>query len=345
MKSKIDLRKKILFSVLIFIFFAISVTYFSGPVQKINYEIAVPEINGELKKYVRSSEKNIPFLKDWNKKQIIYDSYWETKTDYVIIYLHDFGASKMDINPIIPRMGEILGANVYLARLTGHGQVTSELKKAKLNDWVNDAVESYLIGSKLGKNIILVGNGLGACLATWLVLNGYDVDKLVLFSPSFSPRDTLLKNPDGHWGKFLAKKSIGKEKVLKVKNQEHQNYWTQIQPFEPLFQKILFCEYLTETYNFSRINIPTMILYNERDRNNDIEEIKTKFGQIGTTDKKLYNVKGANGKHLAGYALSVNTTMDVFYRVYDFLKPKEKESAGSKIGIFEASKDHSLGNL
>ena len=58
-----------------------------------------------------------------------------------------------------------LNANIYNARLSGHGCGGEALGKVKVKDWVFDLSEALEIGRKIGEKIIIIGSSTGGTLA------------------------------------------------------------------------------------------------------------------------------------------------------------------------------------
>ena len=73
------------------------------------------------------------------------------QTDVALVYLHGFSASRQEIAPVIERVAEARGANVFFTRLTGHGLDGAGLAAASLDDWLTDSRRALEIGARLGR--------------------------------------------------------------------------------------------------------------------------------------------------------------------------------------------------
>ena len=79
-----------------------------------------------------------------------------------------FSATRQETAPLSELVSQALGANLFYTRLTGHGRTGSALACARVNDWLNDVVEAYEIGRRLGKKVIMIGCSTGGTSLAWL---------------------------------------------------------------------------------------------------------------------------------------------------------------------------------
>ena len=57
----------------------------------------------------------------------------------------------METEPLTSRVGESLGANIYYARLRGHGRGSAAMSEASAGEWLADTREAFDIGRRLGE--------------------------------------------------------------------------------------------------------------------------------------------------------------------------------------------------
>lgn len=75
-----------------------------------------------LEKQINDNEMSTPGIKKGCEAKIVWaDSTKKVKTKYAFLYIHGFSASQMEGDPIHRNIAKKYGANLYLARLTGHG--------------------------------------------------------------------------------------------------------------------------------------------------------------------------------------------------------------------------------
>src|SRR5882724_9704568 len=106
------------------------ILYFAGPspVRPV-YSLKMPEVPGEraaVERYIQENESGHR-LKPDNEARIVWanDSLKQV-TDYCIVYLHGFSASREEGDPVHRNIAGEFGCNLYLSRLAEHGIDTSE---------------------------------------------------------------------------------------------------------------------------------------------------------------------------------------------------------------------------
>src|SRR5690606_18557665 len=167
----------------------LAVIYLLGPREKLqelngNYPPVPIEAN-ELEAYVSQKEDTVKGLKPNNAARIIWaDSLNKGKTPYSIVYIHGFGASPMEGDPVHRKLAEHFGANLYLARLSEHGiKRNNALRYLTAEKLVADAREAYMIGKSLGDKVIVVGTSMGGALSLILAAERSDIHSVLLYSP------------------------------------------------------------------------------------------------------------------------------------------------------------------
>lgn len=100
------------------------VLYFIGPKPtKPNYATKLPKVPEltTLANYVAVQEAKYK-VKPGNEAEIVWaDSLKQEQTEYAVVYLHGFSASKAEGDPAYTYLAKSLKANMYLARLADHG--------------------------------------------------------------------------------------------------------------------------------------------------------------------------------------------------------------------------------
>src|SRR5690554_457664 len=143
----------------------LALVYISGPKESLQ-DLAgsypeVPTLSADLEAYIHSKEDTVKGLKTNNEARIIWaDSLLKNKTPYSIIYIHGFGASQMEGDPVHRKLAEHFKANLYLARLSEHGiKRDNGLEYLTAEKLVADVREAYMIGKSLGESVIVVEIG------------------------------------------------------------------------------------------------------------------------------------------------------------------------------------------
>lgn len=150
------------------------------------------------------------------------------RTEYAVVYLHGFSASRQEIAPVPERVAERLGANLFEARLDGHGLLSESLHNVTAEGWIFDGNAALAIGAALGEKIILISTSTGGTLSLALLdhPNMAKVDTLVMLSPNIEPT-----NPNAKWltrpgGALLAWIVTGGARSWDAYNELQERYWT-----------------------------------------------------------------------------------------------------------------------
>ena len=115
-------------------------------------------IDTSVDHYLEKREKKVLGLQPGVCKEVIWAEKRGKKTKFSIIFLHGFSASKFELSPFPNAIARGLNANIYNARLSGHGCGGEALGKVKVKDWIFDLSEALEIGRKIGEKIIIIGS-------------------------------------------------------------------------------------------------------------------------------------------------------------------------------------------
>ena len=150
----------------ILLVFALLLLWFLGPRIIIDETVRSVQLPKDLNHYLNQSESRFSNIREGLNKEILWASVEETQTEYSIVYLHGFSASRQEISPVMEKVADALGANLFFTRLSGHGQTTEALSESTPKEWFQDATEALEIGKRLGEKVILVGTSTGATPGT-----------------------------------------------------------------------------------------------------------------------------------------------------------------------------------
>ena len=145
----------------------LAIVFLSGPRLDTSVQLETPYLPESLDAYLRDSEARFSDITPGAEKTIIWAGEAETKTEYVVVYLHGFSATRQETAPVAQLIGAALGANVYSTRFTGHGRDGKAMLEGSLNRWLNDTHEAMAIARRLGEKIILLGVSTGGTAAVW----------------------------------------------------------------------------------------------------------------------------------------------------------------------------------
>ncbi len=251
----------------------------------------LPEVNTvltELEQEVIMGEKAVPNLKPDNEARIIWaDTGKKEKTPYSIVYIHGFGASWVEGEPVHTSLAKRYGANLYLSRLYDAGindpdayqDLTPEL-------FLEGAKRALAIGKALGNEVILVGNSAGGLLSVYLAATNPDLKGLILYSPCLDIYDSALKVATGPWGEKAVQAVVG-DRMINDYTPERQKYWLSSYSSKGLvtLQRTIDAVATKEVYE--KIKMPVFVGYyykneEEQDKTVSVKAIREMFPLLGT---------------------------------------------------------------
>jgi esterase/lipase len=278
--------------------------YFAGPKPKkpiySEAPIKVPELN-ELENYVKTIESEHK-IKPGNEAEIIWADSSHKQTEYAIVYLHGFSASKMEGNPVHLNLAKKLKANLYLARLADHGIDTiAPMQYFTADKLWETSKQAYAIGQKLGKKVILIGTSTGGTVALKLAATYPEINSLILISPNVAINDKnawLLNDP---WGLQIARRVLGSdERKVDDRTLEYKKYWYTNYRIESLVELQEFVESSMNKSVFEKVKQPVLMLYYyknnlEQDPVVRVDAMLKMFDQLGTPKDLKQKVPIPNG--------------------------------------------------
>ncbi|KQR72487.1 carboxylesterase [Pedobacter sp. Leaf176] len=307
----------------------IIVTYLVGPKpKKPVYSKGldmVPDIS-ELDDYVKSIEKG-HIIKPGNEAEIVWADSTHRQTEYAIVYLHGFSASKMEGNPTHLKLAKKLKANLFLPRLAEHGiESLSPMRHFTANKLWETSKQAYAICRKLGKKVIIIGTSTGGTVALKLASVYPEINSLILISPNVAINDKnawLLNDP---WGLQIARRVVGGEerRVLEKRSDEYKKYWYTNYRLEALVELEELVESTMTKSVFEKVKQPVLMLYyykneQEQDPVVRVDAMLKMFDELGTaTDLKRKLAIPNGGNHVLGSYItskdlsSVETSIDNF---------------------------------
>ncbi|MEM9647807.1 MAG: alpha/beta hydrolase [Bacteroidota bacterium] len=260
---------KVLFKILkalLLLFMVLGLFYFFGPkVEKPNLDIDLPEVESDpiaLEKQINLKEASYDNIKMNNEAKIIWYDSIPSKTDYSIVYLHGWSASRMEGSPIHETIARRYGCNLFLPRLAGHGLQEQEAMLNLTADQVlESAKEALAVAKQLGNKVIVMATSTGGTLALHLAKGDKDIEGLVLYSPNIEIYDPNAKLLSGPWGLEMAKLVKKSDYQEYEAEPEKKKYWTTKYRLEALthLQALVDNTMLTET--FSEVNQAVFLGY------------------------------------------------------------------------------------
>jgi pimeloyl-ACP methyl ester carboxylesterase len=282
-------------------------------------------IGADAEAYIATAESKVDGIREGLQKEIV----WafpasKAKTPIAIVYVHGFSASKNEVRPVPDKVAQALGANLYLGRLTGHGQDGPAMATASVNAWANDFAESVAIGKMLGEKVIIVSTSTGGGLSTWAAndpILSKQIAGLVMISPNYGVQAAgsfLLTAP---FGEQLANLIVGPEREFIPENELHAKYWTPKYPTKSVLPMAALTE-LAANIRVEDIRVPALFIYSETDKVVQPALIKSVASRWGAP-KAIYALPKNDDPYshvIAGDALSPSTSQEVTDKILEWVK-------------------------
>jgi len=284
-----------------------------------------PALPDDLDAYVDSAEATVADLRTGDGREIVRaDPRGTGPTPLSLVYLHGFSADRHELEPVLSELGEDLGANVYFARLTGHGRDGAAMGEATVEAWLRDTAEAVAIGERIGDRVILVGTSTGGTLAAWAAARPETegrIAALVLVSPNLQPKDRSSRVLLYPWGGLLASVVIGERRCFQADTDGQERHWTTCYPTSALVPMMGLVEHV-RTMDWTRIDVPILLIYSPDDAVVDAAETDRVLSALPEGQVRTRIIEGSTDpmNHvLAGDIVSPASNDEVRTAIADFI--------------------------
>ena len=243
-----------------------------------------------LDDYLAAQESETTDIKPENEAKIIWADSSKTRTEFSVVYLHGFSASREEGSPLHENFAARYGFNLYLPRLYDHGRYSKDAFKGMLpSQLVNSAKEAIAVGRLLGEKVILMSCSTGGTLSALLAPEDPSVHSLLMYSPNidvYDPTSELIIRP---WGKQMLDFVLDGEYNQIKYGEEARKYWAEAYHSDGLLAlKYLIEEEMNEDL-FSKIDIPVFMGYYYKDEEHQDKVVSVPrmldfYAQIETSD-------------------------------------------------------------
>lgn len=297
-----------------------------GPRPTLDPRWVEPELPADLDAYLERSEAGVPGLRRGDEREIVWaDPESRERTSVALVYLHGFSADRHEMEPVVSDVARTLGANVYFARLTGHGRDGAAMAEATAEDWLRDTAEAVAIAERIGDRVVLVGTSTGGTLAMWAAARPEAADRIeavVLVSPNFQPADRLSRVLLYPWGGWLARVVVGAERCFEPENEAQERHWTTCYPTAALLPMMGLVEHV-RTMPLGRVEAAVLLVHSPDDAVVDAAETERVLARLPRGILRTHVVEATSdpSRHvLAGDILSPVTNGEVHGVVTSFIE-------------------------
>ncbi|MEL6968020.1 MAG: alpha/beta hydrolase [Pseudomonadota bacterium] len=274
--------------------------WFLGPREPVDETLAfkADDLGTDLDAYLSSKEAQVANLKSGAEKQIVWHGTAGTKTATAIVYIHGFSATLEEIRPVPDLVAQALGANIYYARLAGHGRDGAAMAEARVNDWFNDTAEALAIGRAIGDKVLIVSTSTGGTLSAWAELKPdlmQNVIGHVMVSPNFTVQADSAEILTMPFGRTLVPLIAGAERSFEPSNPDHGKWWTTQYPTVALIPMQAVVAH-TRALPFENAARPALFVYHPEDKvvKSDVSKaIAARWGKTGGGTATVHEVTQA----------------------------------------------------
>ena len=273
--------------------------------------------------YLRETESSFEDIVEGAEKLVRWHNNEKRQTDLSLIYLHGFSASRQEISPVTENLADQLGANVYYARLQGHGRSSDAMAEGSVVGWKNEARHAVKVAQLIGKKVILISTSTGSTLSAWLATQDVasDLSASIMVSPNFGHKSRSTAIMRWSWGLQLAKWISGPYYSFEPQNEYHSQFWTERYPLEALVPMIHLVDEVNDL-DAASITLPHMIVYSPDDKVVDVPSTLEFVKRMDNAAVTLSPFSGSEdpGQHLlAGKACSPSTTDKLVKTIKDYI--------------------------
>ncbi|WPR77172.1 alpha/beta hydrolase [Algoriphagus sp. NG3] len=308
------------------------IVYMLGPrVEKREITIEFPNVPtrlNELKNYVNQREDTVVGLKTGNEAYIVWaDSLNKHKTPYSIVYIHGFGASPMEGDPVHRFLAAHFGANLFVTRLPEHGiKRDNGMAYMSSQTLANAAGEAYQIGKSLGDEVIVVGTSMGGALTLLLASQQPDIKAVVVYSPAIRDYEERLSQLFSPWMKQIMNRTAMKKLAHQKREGDKALYWSEDYNINGYLSLAEIMYGNMNEATFKKINQPLFLAYYYKDNLSQdmvvsVPKMKEMYEQISTpSNLKMEKAFPNSGDHVIGSSITSGDWEGVLFSTIEFLE-------------------------
>lgn len=310
----------------------LGIGYIAGPgVAEANLDPTLPAVTQDLPQLeaeIRRSEAAIPDLKPDNEARIIWaDSTNKQKTPYSIVYIHGFGASWAEGDPVHRNLAKRYGANLYLARMHDAGISDPDaFDDLTPENFVAGAKRALAIGKALGDSVIIIGTSAGGLLTVYLASTHPELKGIVLYSPCMAVYNSALKLTTGPWGTQLLHSLLGERRDDMRYAPDRAQYWLTSYDADGLLALQQTMDAISQPEVYAKVKVPVFLGYyykndNEQDKVVSVKAMQEMFPLLGTPDSlKMERAFPESGDHVIASHFTSKDLQGVQYATENFFE-------------------------
>ncbi|MEM7270824.1 MAG: alpha/beta hydrolase [Pseudomonadota bacterium] len=225
-------------------------------------------LGDDLDAYLAAAEADVPNLRPGAEKEIIWaNTAAKQQTELAIVYIHGFSATKHEIRPVPDKVAAALGANLYYARLAGHGRDGDAMAEPEAGDWWRDTGEALAIGRRLGRKVVVIGASTGVTMATLALADAEmskDVIGMIGVAPNYRFKGAPLAVVTAPMARTIVPLLAGSERSWEPRNEEQGKWWTTTYPMVAVTTMGAAVKAAMEV-NYGALDQPALFIFSDKD--------------------------------------------------------------------------------
>jgi esterase/lipase len=317
--------------ILFFTLAALAIIYLIGPKPpKPSLSKNLPAITGSVENWVKGMESR-PGLKirqGCEAKILWANDSTKESTQYVLLYLHGFSASRREGYPVNEDFAHHYGCNAFLSRLASHGEISEnpliDMTPERLYE---SAKEALVVAGQLGQKIIIMSCSTGGTLALKLAADFPEmIAGMILYSPNVQIKNKTAPLLSGPWGLQIARLNYNSNfrTTDDDPNGEVCKYWNCKYRVEAIvyLQQLLDATMKKEV--FAKVKCPVFMgyYYKDEQHQDQVVEVKAAIGmmdQLGTPEMQKRKIAfPLAGAHVISSDLMSGAVPEVRTATYAF---------------------------
>lgn len=317
----------------LFVILILVIVYLLGPrVERTELDTVLPEVSvdiEDIEQYVQNQESCYP-VKPGNESKVLWGDSVARPTEYVLLYLHGFSASRYEGYPVTHDFVKEFRVNAYLPRLAGHGlQEEEPLLQMTPANLYNSAKEALVIAHKLGQKVIIMGTSTGCTLALMLAADYPQlVNGLILYSPNIKIKNPLAFLLSGPWGLQITRAVHGGKYAVSddPADSEDCKYWYCRYRVEAQVYLQQLLDMRMKRKEFQKVHQPVFLGYYYQDEEHQDQTIEVKaalkmFDELGTPENQKVKIAFPEaGAHVIGCELTSKSVQEVRKQTFEFAR-------------------------
>ena len=246
------------------------------------------------------------------------------RTEWAVVVLHGFSATRQETAPLGELVATELGANLFEARLSGHGHAQHPMAGVRAEHWLADTAQALKKGADLGDKIVVIGTSTGATLAAAMLDQPVAdaVDTVVMISPNFAPHGAGARWLTGPAGPILGWLFEGPTRCWEPHNELQARFWSTCYPTTTLVEVMRLVDFVGGRLP-ERIRQRLLVFYSRKDDVVSPEAISAAYATVNAPAKALVDVTASSDPShhvLAGDIMSPGTTADLAAQIVEFIR-------------------------